>query len=71
MDIFLRTIAIIIEILILVVITYSILHGVGLAALDFGAGSKYKKAITMALLAIGTLTVAFFIAHLTAWYPTV
>ena len=71
MDIFLRTIAIIIEVLILAVITYAVLNGVRLTAFDLGVGPKYSKAITMVLLAVGFLTVVFFIAHLTAWYPTI
>jgi len=71
MDIFLRTIAIIIEVLILAVITYAVLNGVRLAAFDLGVGPKYSKAITMVLLAVGFLTVVFFIAHLTTFYPAI
>jgi len=71
MDIFLRTIAIIIEVLILAVIAYAVLNGVRLTAFDLGIGPKYSKAIAMVLLAVGFLIVVFFIAHLTAFYPAI
>ena len=71
MDIFLRTIAIIIEVLILAVITYAVLNGVRLTAFDLGIGPKYSKAIAMVLLAVGFLIVVFFIAHLTTFYPAI
>ena len=71
MDVVLRTIAVIIEVIILMVISYAILYGVMLTAFDLGIGAKYKKVITMALLVVGTLVVVFFFAHLFTWYPTV
>ena len=71
MDIFLRTIAIIIEVLILAVIAYAVLNGVRLTAFDLGVGPKYSKAIATVLLAVGFLIVVFFIAHLTTFYPVV
>ena len=71
MDIFLRTIAIIIEVLILAVIAYAVLNGVRLTAFDLGVGPKYSKAIAMVLLAVGFLIVVFFIAHLTTFYPAI
>ena len=71
MDILLRTIAIFIEVLLLAAIAYAVLYGVRLAAFDLGIGTKYNKAITMALVAAGVLIVVFFIAHLTTFYPTV
>ncbi len=69
MDILIRTIAIIVEVLILAAIVYSILNGVRLAVFDLGIGPKYSKAIVMALLAVGLIIVVFFIAHLTTFYP--
>ena len=71
MDIFLRTIAIIIEVLILAAITYAVFNGVRLTASDLGIGPKYGKAIILALLAVGFIIVIFFIAHLTTFYPAV
>lgn len=71
MDIFLRTIAIIIEVLILGVITYSILNGARLTVFDLGVGPRYGRVIALALLALGFIALIFFIAHLTAFYPEV
>ena len=71
MDMFLRTIAIIIEVVILAAITYSLLNGVRLTAFDLGIGPKYSKAITMALLVVGFIIVIFFIAHLASFYPAI
>ncbi len=71
MDIFLRTIAIIIEVLILAAITCAVLYGVRLTASDLGIAPKYGRAIVLALLAVGFIVVIFFIAHLTTFYPAV
>ena len=71
MDIFLRTIAIILEVALLAVIAYAILNGARLTAFDLGVKPKYGKALTMALLAVGIIVVVFFIAHLTTFYPTI
>ena len=71
MDIFLRTIAIIIEVPILAAISYAVLNGVRLTASDLGVGPKYRKAVVLALLAVGYIVVIFFIAHLTTFYPAV
>ena len=71
MDILIRTIAIIIEVVILVLIAYAVFNGVRLAALDIGIKPKYNKALVMALCAVGAIVVVFFIAHLTTFYPTV
>ncbi|MFH1651180.1 MAG: hypothetical protein ABID87_03635 [Chloroflexota bacterium] len=69
MDIFLRTIAVIIEVLLLAAISYTVLRGVGLTAFDLGIGAKYKKAVRMALVAVVILMVVFYLAHLFTWYP--
>ncbi len=71
MDILLRTIAIFIEVAILVSIIYVLLSGVRLTVFDLGLGPKYKKVITMALVLAGCIVVVFFIAHLTLFYPTI
>ena len=65
------TIAIILEVILLAAIAYVILNGVRLTALDLGIGSKYNKAITLALIVVGCIVVVFFIAHLMAWYPEI
>ena len=71
MDILLRTIAIIIEVLILAAIAYAVFNGVRLAALDLGIKPKYNKSIVMTLCAAGAIVLIFFIAHLTTFYPGV
>ena len=71
MDLLLRVIAIVIELVILLAIIYSLFAGTWLAIFDLGTRPKYKKAITMALIVAGCIVVFFFIAHLTAFYPTI
>ncbi len=71
MAILLRTIAIIIEVSLLTAIAYAVLKGVKLAIFDLGIGTKYSKAVTMVLIAVGLMVMVFFIAHLTSFYPAV
>ncbi len=71
MAILLRTIAIIIEVSLLTAIAYAVLKGVKLAVFDLGIGTKYSKAVTMVLIAVGLMVTVFFIAHLTSFYPAV
>ncbi|MCX5992521.1 MAG: hypothetical protein NTZ04_09435 [Chloroflexi bacterium] len=70
MDIFLRVVAVILEVLVLASVVYCILWGMKLALAEFGVGPKYSRAILMALTVVGVLLVCFFVAHLTAFYPT-
>ncbi|MCK4722191.1 MAG: hypothetical protein KAT75_02750 [Dehalococcoidia bacterium] len=67
----LRTIAIIIEVLIIGAVFYHILAGVRILLLEVGVKAKHSKIITLALLAVGTLLGTFFISHLITFYPTV
>ena len=71
MDIVLRTVAIIVEVVILAAIAYVIFNGVRLTALDLGIKPKYNRAIVMALLAVSAIVVVFFIALLTTFYGAV
>ena len=71
MDIFIRTIAIIIEVLLLVVIAYAVLNGFRLAAFDLGIKSKYSRIVAMAFIVAGSVVLVFFIAHLAVWYPAI
>ena len=71
MDILFRTIAILIEVVILAAIIYCLLTGVWLTIFDLRLGPKYKKVVTMALVVAGCIAVVFFIAHLTSFYPTI
>lgn len=70
MEVFLRVVAVFLEVLVLAGIVYCMLWGVKLLLAEFGVSSKYSKAIMMALTVIFSLLVLFFIAHLTAFYPT-
>ena len=69
MDIVLRTIAIFIEVVLLVAILYCLIAGVWLTLFDLGVAAKYKKAVTMGLVMVGCILFVFLIAHLTAFYP--
>jgi len=69
MDVLLRTIAVIIEVAILIAVIYVLLSGVKLTAFDLGLGVKYKKMVTAVLIVAGSIVVVFFIAHLTTFYP--
>ncbi len=71
MDILLRVIAIFVEVAILASIIYVLLTGVWLTVFDLGLGSKYKKAVAMALVLAGCMAVLFFIVHLASFYPTI
>jgi len=64
-----RPIAIIIEVVVLMGVIYSLFLGVKLTALDFGVEEKYKKFICSVFMVIGCIALAFFIAHLVAFYP--
>ncbi len=69
MDTISRILAIIIEVLILAAISYAVLKGVRLTALDLGIKARYGRAVTLALLAVVVIVLVFFIAHLTTFYP--
>jgi len=71
MDIFLRTVAIIIEVLLLGVITYAVLNSARLTIFDLGVRTKYNRVVSMALIAVGIILMVFFIAHLTTFYPAI
>jgi len=71
MDSFLRAVAVIVEVLILAGIIFVIFNGIRLVAFDVGANPKYNKMLILALSAVGAIVVAFFVAHLTTFYPTV
>ncbi len=70
MDVLLRVVAILIEVVILGGIMGAILTGVYLTIFDLGIGKRYRKVAAMAMIVVGALSVFFFIAHLTSFYPT-
>ena len=69
MDIFLRTVAIIVEVLILAVVYYVVARGAKLVIFNFGVKEKYNRIINMALISAGIIFIVFCVAHLTAFYP--
>ena len=71
MDVFLRVIAVAIEVIILTALAGCLLYGVWLILLDLGLGEKYKKAIAMVMVMVVCVVVVFLIAHLTAFYPAI
>ena len=71
MDVLLRVIAILVEVLILASVMYILAAGVRLIVFDLGLGAKYNRVVVMVLIAAGCMTVVFFVAHLTSFYPTI
>ena len=69
MDILLRSISILIEVIILLAMFYFILNGVRLILFDLGITQKYSKIISVVLIAAGCVLAVFVISHLTAFYP--
>ena len=64
-----RAIAIIIEVLILMGVTYCLFLAIRLTILDIGFHLKYDRYVKWALGIVGAVISAFFIAHLTLFYP--
>lgn len=71
MDVLFRSIAIFIEVALLAVLLYHVLSGARLILFDLGVGTKYQKAVVVALAGAGFLLAAFFAMHLTTFYPEV
>jgi hypothetical protein len=67
----LRAIAIVIEVLILIGVIYCLFLAARLTILDVGFHSKYDRFLRWALLIVGAVVSAFFVAHLTLFYPKV
>jgi uncharacterized RDD family membrane protein YckC len=65
----LRAIAIVIEVLILMGVIYCLFLAARLTILDVGFHSKYDRFVKWVLGIVGVLVSAFFIAHLTLFYP--
>ncbi len=64
-----RAIAIMIEVLILVGVIYSLFLAARLTILDVGFRPKYDRFVRWALGVVGIVLTAFFVAHLTLFYP--
>jgi hypothetical protein len=65
----LRAIAIVIEVLILMGVIYCLFLAARLTILDVGFHSRYDRFVRWTLGIVGALVSAFFIAHLTLFYP--
>lgn len=64
-----RAIAIVIEVLILMGVIYCLFLAARLTILDIGFHSKYDRFVRWALGIVGIVISAFFVAHLTLFYP--
>ena len=71
MNVFLRVIAILVEVLILAALIYTLLRALQLTVFELGLESKYKKIVVIALVLAGSLAIVFFIAHLISFYPSI
>ena len=65
----LRGIAIAVEVLILMGVIYCLFLAARLTIVDIGFHSKYDRFLKWALGIVGGVVSAFFIAHLTLFYP--
>ena len=64
-----RAIAIVIEVLILMGVIYCLFLAARLTILDVGFQSKYDRFLKWGLGIVGVMISAFFVAHLTLFYP--
>ena len=71
MEASLRTVAIVVELAILMAVIYSLFVGLKLAVFDFGLDQKYKTFIKWVLMIMGCLALVFFAAHLITFYPRI
>ncbi len=71
MVIFYRAAAILVEVSILVAITYAFLAGAYLTLFDLGLDLKYQRFIKRALTIMGCLALIFYISHLITFYPKI
>jgi hypothetical protein len=65
----LRAIAIVTEVLILTGVIYCLFLAARLTILDVGFHPRYDRFIRWALRIVGAVIAAFFIAHLSLFYP--
>ena len=64
-----RAIAIVVEVLILMGVIYCFFLAARLTILDVGFQPKYDRFLRWALRIVGVMVSAFFVAHLTLFYP--
>ena len=71
MDVSLKTIAIIIEGLILLILFYAVLKGAKLTIFNLGLKSKYNAVVNLVLISLVVIFLTFLVAHLVTFYPPV
>lgn len=71
MDVSLKTIAIIIEGLILLILFYAVLKGAKLTIFNLGLKSKYNAVVNLVLISLIVIFLTFLVAHLVTFYPPV
>ena len=64
-----RTIAVIVEVIILAGVFWALLNGVRLIVLDLGMGEDYRKMMTVAFGIMEAVLVVWLISHLAIFYP--
>jgi hypothetical protein len=69
MDVFLRTVAVLLEVAVLGIMMLCLFWGLKLLLDDFGLNKKYEKAIVMALATLWFVVTFFFAMHLASFYP--
>jgi len=69
METYLRPVAILVELTILMAAIYSLFAGVKFTLFDLGLNQKYHSFIRWVLVIMGCLALVFFVAHLIAFYP--
>ncbi len=69
MEAYFRPMAIVVEIAILMAVIYALLAGAEFTLFDLGLDRRYQKFIRLVLTIVGCMALAFFIAHLIAFYP--
>jgi len=71
MDISFRPFAILLELIILVGLTYSLFFGMNLALSDLGLDRKYIKFLKVAVILLSCLISFFLVSHLITFYPRI
>jgi hypothetical protein len=66
-----RTLAIIIELIVIMGTIYGLFLGLRLALSDLGLNPKYQEFIKLALTTVWILVMVFFVSHLILFYPKI
>lgn len=69
MESFLRTIAIVIELIIIMGTIFTFFLGLRLALSDLGLNPRYQPFLRLALTTVWIMVMVFFVSHLILFYP--